>query len=165
VWAVSVVAASCVVVSVSVDRRCRCCCAAACRLHPLDQAFVFHCVKCVFVETDLSVPETSIRDSTSWPYTAYSTPEAERSRSPMHRIAGSRPANVRLAYVSHGAGRGCRLTAATEVPGSAAPRPRSPGGVAYSPSVGRPRNRTYRAVPRTTGLSFKAERLRRLSIS
>ena len=55
------VGGGCVVVSVSVDRRCRCCCAAACRLHPLDQAFVFHCVKCVFVETDLSVPETSIR--------------------------------------------------------------------------------------------------------
>jgi hypothetical protein len=55
------VGGGCVVVSVRCGQAvCRCRCAAACRLH-LDQAFVFHCVKCVFVETDRSVPrETSI---------------------------------------------------------------------------------------------------------
>jgi hypothetical protein len=144
VWAVSVVAASCVVVSVSVDRRCRCCCAAACRLHPLDQAFVFHCVKCVFVETDLSVPETSIRDNTCG-----RTPNSNSGRADPDAtcIAGSGKRAVshtsRTVRVRCGA-RGCQLKTA-EVPGSADGGATVARRVADSPSVGRPRNRTYRA--------------------
>ena len=162
-WAVSVVAASCVVVSVSVDRRCRCCCAAACRLHPLDQAFVFHCVKCVFVETDLSVPETSIRDNTCG-----RTPNSNSGRADPDAtcIAGSGKRAVshtsRTVRVRCGA-RGCQLKTAERVPGSAAPR--SPGGsLTRRPSVGPGTERsTYRAyrVPRDR----RPERLRRLSIS